>query len=164
MNVFHSDIRRKVGWIPLVRTLSKPHRAGDLHIHPKPRNAHVPQGFPRSGNVAGQFSWRNATRPAERFRRGDRRGGAVADTGETCRALRRMPSGETLRCCGKNRGPASASAGLAPRCPTNPFGMTAYRNLELVLPARSSRSGLLSSFNGSGAVRVWRTAAIRRAN
>ena len=109
MNVFHSDIRRKVGWIPLVRTLSKPHRAGDLHIHPKPRNAHVPQGFPRSGNVAGQFSWRNATRPAERFRRGDRRGGAVADTGETCRALRRMPSGETLRRCGKIRGRAGAA-------------------------------------------------------
>jgi len=49
--------------LPLVRTLSKQHRAGDLHIHPKPRNAHVPQGFPRSGNVAGHRSWRNAILP-----------------------------------------------------------------------------------------------------
>ena len=102
------------GSLPLVRTLSKPHRAGDLHIHPKPRNAHVPQGFPRGGNVAGQASWRNATRPAERFRRGGRRCGSVADTGETCRALSRMASRETLRRCGKIRdGPAWGSRGRA---------------------------------------------------
>jgi hypothetical protein len=34
----------------------------------------------------------------------------------------------------------------------------------LVQSATTRRSGLLSNFNGSGVVRLWRMAAIRRAN
>lgn len=58
------------------------------------------------------------------------------------------PAWASRKRCGvaaKNWGPASASEGHAPRCPTNPFGMTAYRNLELVLPATSCPSR--SAFN-----------------
>jgi hypothetical protein len=38
------------------------------------------------------------------------------------------------------------------------------REVDRVLPATTRRSGLLSYFNGSDVVRVWRMAAIRRAN